>query len=84
MTWIPCGYCHDAPCVCNQTYRPLPYYPATTTTTTLKWPPETHLSNADVERIAKRVVELLEMSRNKKLVTIREVADEVVAFEGSG
>lgn len=84
MSWIPCGLCRQFPCMCDQTYRPLPYFPPVATTTTFKWPPETQLSDADVERIARRVVELLEMSRNEKLVTIREVADDVAVFEGSG
>lgn len=35
------------------------WVPSTTTTTTLKWPPETRLTDDEIERIAKRVAELL-------------------------
>lgn len=57
MSWLPCFYCQQVPCVCSLTYRPLPYYPPVTTTTTLKWPQETRLSDEDIERIAERVFE---------------------------
>lgn len=40
-------------------------YP-TTTTTTLKWPPEPGLSDADIERIAERVAEKLRPKRKRK------------------
>lgn len=67
MTWIPCGFCHNAPCTCWHTLpaQPDPVWvplvnPAPVTFT---WPLPPRLSDEDVERIAKRIVELLKDSK---------------------
>ena len=62
MSWLPCGYCHQCPCICAA--RPVPVqnpYPFHVWTGTLTHPKysDGKLSDEDVERIAKRVVELM-------------------------
>lgn len=62
MTWMPCGFCHQCPCTCkwrpSTVCAPQQYVPMTPGW--LKFEPVApRLSDADVERIAKRVVELL-------------------------
>lgn len=61
MTWIPCGYCHNSPCVCAWTVPPptVPFLRVWTGMVTTPRYSDGRLSDADVERIAKRVVELM-------------------------
>ncbi len=49
MTYIPCHLCGNIWCCCRHTPN----------SATFQYIPETKLSNADIERIAQRVVELL-------------------------
>ena len=68
MTWIPCGFCRCAPCQCTfpatgapQYTPPLPACPPSQNWQsgwlTFGQPPR--LSDEDIERIAKRLKELL-------------------------
>jgi len=61
MTWIPCNLCHNFPCTCVPAYKPFPntYQPIKVNLDAGYW----HLSgltDADVEKVAKKVVELLD------------------------
>jgi hypothetical protein len=56
MTWIPCSWCHNAPCTCQATTTIAPWQ---TPTGTLAWPALARLSDEDVERIARRVFSLM-------------------------
>lgn len=60
MTWVPCGFCLHAPCICawRTACAPQQYVPMTTGWLKLT-PTAPALSDADIERIAKRVAELL-------------------------
>lgn len=62
MTWISCGFCHQAPCRCQQPVVPFQTWTGTTTfpVQTFFGPPR--LSEEDVDRIAKRVADLLTAS----------------------
>jgi hypothetical protein len=56
----------------------------TGTTVPTYGPPPQRLSDEDVERIAKRVAELLGMSGNKKAEPALTVTDDAASLEGSG
>lgn len=59
MTWIACGFCHQIPCQC-QWNRPQPVAPMVPVYQPVTFTPlPQRLSDEDVERIAKRLAELL-------------------------
>jgi len=64
VTWIPCHRCHQIPCVCVWSpFAPNPICPKTQPEVgSVTWTPSPEvpkLSDADIERIAQRVVEKL-------------------------
>lgn len=67
MPWVPCNRCFQAPCQCRfDRYPWVPLQPGTTTPF-VPWPEAPsipkRLSEEEIERIARRVAELLKLDR---------------------
>ncbi len=79
MSIIPCSLCHQAFCTCvrptDQPFAPPFTVTQTPTIGTLTLP--AHLSDEQVDRIAKRVVELLD-ARKPTPINLTVVIDEAI------